>query len=70
MQRQYIRIGPVEAKSRVDHGKAVILDVVAPDSWAIMRRQIANAIRIEPEDFATYYKDILPLDKQIIAYCT
>ena len=70
MPRQNIRIGPVEAKSRVDDGKAVILDVVAPDSWVKMRRQIANAIRIEPEDFATNYQDLLPQDKQIIAYCT
>ena len=70
MPRQFIRIEPAEAKSRVDAGKAVILDVVAPDSWTEMRRQIANAIRIEPQDFPTYYKALLPRDKQIIAYCT
>jgi len=70
MPRQFIRIEPAEAKSRVADGKAVILDVVAPDSWTKMRRQIVGAIRIEPDDFATYYKDLLPQDKQIIAYCT
>ena len=66
---QKIRIEPAEAKSRVDAGKAIILDVVAPDSWAKMKRQIAGAIRIEPEEFASRYKE-LPLDKDIICYCT
>ena len=64
------RIEPTEAKSLVDDGKAVILDVVAPVSRAKMRRQIAGAIRIEPEEFASRYKEMLPRDKQIIAYCT
>lgn len=70
MPHEIIRIEPEQAKSRVDEGKAIILDVVAPEPWAKMRRQIANAIRIEPEDFAMHYKELLPLDKQIIAYCT
>lgn len=70
MPQDILRIEPAEAKSRVDEGKAIILDVVSPVSWAQMDRQIANAIRIEPEDFASYYKKFLPRDKQIIAYCT
>jgi rhodanese-related sulfurtransferase len=70
MPRQPLRIAPDEAKSRVEAGKAVILDVVAPDSWKNMRLQIAGAVRIEPEDFAKYYKVLLPQDKQVIAYCT
>ena len=61
---------PELAKSRVDKGKAVILDVVSPISRAKMRRQVAGAIRIEPEEFASRYKELLPQDKQIIAYCT
>ncbi len=65
-----LRIAPAIAKSRVDAGQAVILDVVAPDSWKTMRRQIAGAVRIEPEDFAARYKELLPPDKQVIAYCT
>ncbi len=64
-----IRIGPAEAKARVDAGKAIVLDVVSPPSWEEMTRQIAGAIRIDPEEFATRYKE-LPRDKQIIAYCT
>ena len=70
MLRQIIRIEPAEAKSGVDEGKAVILDVVSPVSWSQMRRQVAGAIRIEPEEFASRYKELLPQDKQIIAYCT
>ena len=70
MTHGILRIQVAEAKSRVDDGKAVILDVVSPVSRAHMRRQIAGAIRIEPEEFAIRYKDMLPPDKQIIAYCT
>jgi rhodanese-related sulfurtransferase len=67
---QKLRIEVIEAKSKVDECKAVILDVVSPMSRAHMRRQIAGAIRIAPEDFASKYKTFLPQDKQIIAYCT
>jgi rhodanese-related sulfurtransferase len=70
MTHGILRIEPAEAKSRVDEGKAVILDVVAPASRAKMRRQITGAIRIEPEEFASRYKELLPRDKQVIAYCT
>jgi rhodanese-related sulfurtransferase len=70
MQHGILRIEPAKAKSLVDDGTAVILDVVSPVSWSQMRRQVAGAIRIEPEEFARLYKDLLPRDKQIIAYCT
>jgi rhodanese-related sulfurtransferase len=70
MTHGILRIEPAEAKSRVDNGKAVILDVVSPASRAKMRRQIAGAIRIEPEEFASRYKELLPRDKQIITYGT
>ena len=70
MPNQKLRIEPLEAKSRVVAGKAIILDVVSPDSWKEMKRQIAGAIRIAPEEFGTLYKEILPKDKDIIAYCT
>ena len=70
MPHEIIRIEPAEAKSRVDDGKAVILDVVSPVSWSQMHRQVTGAIRIEPGEFAIRYKDLLPQDKQIIAYCT
>ena len=70
MPHETLRIEPAEAKALVDEGKAVILDVVSPESRAKMRRQVSGAIRIEPEEFAERYKELLPQDKQIIAYCT
>ena len=70
MQHRIIRIKPAEAMSLVESGKAVMLDVVAPVSRAHMRRQIAGAVRIEPEEFSARYQEFLPRDKQIIAYCT
>ena len=69
MPTENLRIELAEAKSQVDAGKAIILDVVAPDSWKHMRRQIAGAIRIDPEEFSSRYKE-LPQDQLIIAYCT
>lgn len=70
MTGKIIRIEPAKAKIRVDEGEAVILDVVSPEARAKMRRQVAGAIRIEPAEFALRYKELLPKDKQIIAYCT
>jgi len=70
MPGKIIRIEPAKAKIRVDEGDAVILDVVSPAARARMRRQVAGAIRIEPEEFARSFKERLPKDKQIIAYCT
>ena len=70
MQHRILRIKPAEAMSLVDAGKAVVLDVVAPELRAHMSRQIAGAVRIEPEEFSARYQELLPRDKQIIAYCT
>jgi len=70
MPYRSLRIWPAEAKLLVDSGKAVILDVVAPELRAHLRRQIAGAVRIEPEQFSARYQELLPRDKQIIAYCT
>jgi len=70
MPYKRLRITPAEAKSLVDAGKALILDVVAPELRSHMRRQIAGAVRIEPEEFSARYQELLPRDKQIIAYCT
>ena len=70
MPKENLRIEPAEAKARMDAGKAVILDAVAPESWKEMKRQIAGAVRLEPEEFSSRYKEFLPKDKQVIAYCT
>ena len=70
MPHGILRISPKEAKLRLDDGRAVILDVVSPVSWARLRRQTAGAIRIKPEEFSGRYQELLPRDKQVIAYCT
>ena len=64
-----LRIGPAEAKARVDAGKAIILDTVAPQKWELMPRSVAGSIRINPQELEQRYNE-LSRDKQIIAYCT
>lgn len=63
------RISPEDAKARIDSGQAVILDVVAPKSWAEMPSAIEGAIRIDPKEIEQRYSQ-LRQDEQVIAYCT
>ena len=49
--------------------EAIILDVVAPQVWQEMHRAVAGAIRIDPREIEQRYHE-LPLNRQIIAYCT
>ena len=69
MQSEDIRVDPAETKARVEAGEAIILDVVAPHVWPQMHRAIAGAIRIDPSEIEQRYHE-LPLERQIIAYCT
>jgi hypothetical protein len=69
MHSEDVRINPAEAKARVDSGEAIILDVVAPQVWQQMQRAIVGAIRIDPREIKHRYHE-LPLNRQIIAYCT
>ena len=69
MPSEDLRIGPAEAKARVDAGKAIILDVVSPGTWEQMPRVVSGAIRISPGEIEQRYRE-LPTDKQVIAYCT
>jgi rhodanese-related sulfurtransferase len=64
-----LRIGPPEAKARVDAGQAIILDAVAPQAWDQLDVAIRGAIRISPDEIETRFRE-LPRGKQIIAYCT
>ena len=64
-----LRIDPAEAKARVDAGKAIILDVVAPAALAATTESVQGAIRIPPDELAERFGE-LPLDRDIIAYCT
>ena len=64
-----LRLTPTEAKSRLDAGRAMVLDVVRPDAWAELDRLVAGAVRILPDDVERRYRE-LPTDGDIIAYCT
>ena len=61
-----IRIDPIEAKAKVDRGEALILDVVAPDTWATMPRTIRGAVRIAPDQVAQR-ADELSSGREVIA---
>ena len=63
------RIDAAEAKTLVDSGEAVILDVVASHVWPAMARTIQGSIRIPPEEIKDRFGE-LPRDKTIITYCT
>ena len=69
MHSEDVRINPAEAKARVDSGEAIILDVVAPQVRQQMQSAIVGAIRIDPREIEHHYHE-LPLNRQIIAYCT
>ncbi|MBI2860226.1 MAG: hypothetical protein HYX91_01810 [Chloroflexi bacterium] len=69
MADESLRIEAAEARARIDAGKAIILDVVAPKSWEAMERVVAGAIRISPVEIEQRYQE-LPPGKEIICYCT
>ncbi|MDO8688720.1 MAG: rhodanese-like domain-containing protein [Dehalococcoidia bacterium] len=69
MESEEVRIDLAEAKARIDAGQAIVLDVVSSHAWEQMHRSIAGATRIDPAEIEQRYGQ-LPLDRQIIAYCT
>jgi rhodanese-related sulfurtransferase len=64
-----LRIDPSDAKARVDAGKAIILDVVAPMAWEQIDRAIRGAVRIPPDEIDARWSE-LPHERDIVAYCT
>jgi rhodanese-related sulfurtransferase len=64
-----LRIGPAEAKARVDAGQAIVLDVVSPLAWDQIDVAVAGALRIPPDELGSHLAD-LPKDRELIAYCT
>lgn len=64
-----LRIDSTDAKTRVDAGEAMILDVVAPAAWARLPIAIRGAVRIPPDEIPDRWRE-LPRDRAIIAYCT
>jgi rhodanese-related sulfurtransferase len=76
------RIDPVRARSLIDAGEAVVLDVTSSLVWPVVGHTIPGAKRIPPEPIIRGIKSArpasellaqfgeLPKDKEIIAYCT
>lgn len=64
-----IRLTPSQAKTRLDAGRAILLDVVQPHAWADLDRVVAGSVRMPPEDVERRYRE-LPSEREIIAYCT
>ncbi len=69
MSDEELRIDLDEAKEKIDSGQAIIVDVVAPHTWQDMHKAIAGAIRIDPDEIGQHYRE-LPINKEIIVYCT
>jgi hypothetical protein len=63
------RIDVETAKTMLDSGTALMLDVVASHVWPSMTRTIQGSIRIPPEDIEKRIGE-LPRNKTIITYCT
>jgi len=76
------RVDPAAAKAKLDAGEAVPLDVTSSLVYPAISHRIPGAIRIAPEpiirglDAARPVAEILqrldglPVDREIIAYCT
>jgi rhodanese-related sulfurtransferase len=66
---EQLRIEAAEAKSLVDAGQAIVLDVVSPMAWDAIGEAVSGAIRIPPEEMSARFGE-LPRERAIIAYCT
>ena len=64
-----IRISVDEARSRLEAGDAVALDVVQPAAWERIDGVVKGSIRIPPAAIAERLDEI-PRDLDTIAYCT
>ena len=64
------RITKEDLKAKLDKGeKIIILDVRTADSYNGSTMRIKGDMRKEPNMAEAWYKD-LPMDREIIAYCT
>jgi rhodanese-related sulfurtransferase len=64
-----LRITPQEAKTMVETGQAMVLDVVSSSVYPLMHEAIAGAIRIAPDELAERLEE-LPMSTAIVTYCT
>ena len=64
-----VKIGIDQARSKLEAGEAVALDVVQPGAWESIDGVVKGSVRISPEEFVERFEE-LPRDLDIIAYCT
>ena len=64
-----VRIDVSQARARIESGQAVALDVVQPGAWDQIDGAVEGAVRIPPAEIEGRFQE-LPLDLEIIAYCT
>ena len=61
------RIEPEEAKSLLDQGQALFIDVRPPDAYE--RQRIPGAVSIPLQELGTHLTDIPPAHR-LVLYCT
>ena len=64
-----IRIEIDQARARLESGDAVAVDVVQPGAWEQIDGAVEGAVRIPPDEIEHRFGE-LPLDLEIITYCT
>ena len=64
-----LRIEVDHARTKLESGEAVALDVVQPGAWDQLDGAVKGAVRIPPAEIEQRFKE-LPLDLDVITYCT
>lgn len=64
-----VRIGIDQARSKLEAGEALALDVVQPGAWEGIDGVVKGSVRIPPEEFVEHFEE-LPRELDIVAYCT
>ena len=64
-----IRIEVDEARVSLESGGAIALDVVQPGAWEQVDGAVEGAVRIPPAEIEQRFSE-LPLDLEVITYCT
>ncbi len=64
-----VRIDVAQARAKLESAEAVALDVVQPGAWEQVDGAVKGAVRIPPDEIQQRFAE-LPLDLDIITYCT
>ena len=64
-----VKIGLEEARTKLESGEALALDVVQPGAWDHVDGAVEGAVRIPPAEIEDRFGE-LPLDLEIVTYCT